>query len=105
VKRVCFLLQVRPERLDEYVNRHGEVWEEMLEALRESGWSNYTLFHREDGLVVGYLETESFEAALAAMEGRDVNARWQAEMAPFFDLGDRRPDQAMAPLTEFFHLA
>jgi len=104
VKRVCFLLQVRPERLDEYVVRHGEVWDEMLAALRAAGWSNYTMFHREDGLVVGYLETESFEAALAAMDSELVNARWQAEMAPFFDLGDRRPDQAMSTLTEFFHL-
>jgi L-rhamnose mutarotase len=105
MERVCFLLQVRPEKLEEYVQRHQEVWPEMLEALSRAGWGNYTLFHREDGLVVGYLETESFAEALAGMDGTEVNERWQAEMASFFDLGERRPDQAMAPLEEFFHLA
>ena len=36
---------------------------------------------------------------------REVNARWQAEMGPFFEqLGDQRPDEGMAPLQEIFHL-
>ena len=35
---------------------------------------------------MGYLETEDFQGALEGMEARDVNARWQAEMAPFFEL-------------------
>jgi L-rhamnose mutarotase len=57
MSRVCFLLRVRPERLAEYKARHREVWPEMLAALRETGWSNYSLFLRDDGLLVGYLET------------------------------------------------
>ena len=77
----------------------------MLDALRAAGWRNYTLFHREDGLVVGYLETESFDDALAEMERSDVNARWQREMAPFFTLpAGERPDTVMRPLQEYFHL-
>ncbi|HEY6761554.1 MAG TPA: L-rhamnose mutarotase [Baekduia sp.] len=106
MRRVCFLLQVRPDLMDDYLARHAGVWPEMLEALSAAGWSNYTLFHREDGLVVGYLETEDFDRALALMEATDVNARWQAEMAPFFLLPDgERPDTMMAPLREYFHLA
>jgi L-rhamnose mutarotase len=103
--RVCFLLQVRADLLDDYVRRHENVWPEMLEALHAAGWRNYTLFHREDGLVVGYLETDSFEDALAEMERTEVNARWQQEMAPFFELpAGERPDTAMKPLQEYFHL-
>ncbi len=34
--RVCFLLKVRAERLEEYRERHADVWPEMLEALRET---------------------------------------------------------------------
>jgi L-rhamnose mutarotase len=74
----------------------------MLAALREAGWSNYSLFLSPDGLLVGYLETDDFEAAQAAMERTDVNARWQAEMAEFFEQG--RPDHAMERLEEIFHL-
>jgi L-rhamnose mutarotase len=105
VQRVCFLLKVREDRAEEYKKRHAEVWPEMREALSAAGWHNYSLFLRPDGLLVGYLETEDFEAAQRAMAETDVNARWQAEMAPFFEsLDGARPDEAMKPLTEVFHL-
>jgi len=106
VQRVCFLLHVRPERLDEYKARHRSVWPEMLDALRASGWGNYSLFLAADGLLVGYVEVEDFEAAIAAMEATDVNARWQAEMAEFFELpSGERPDTGFTRLPEIFHLA
>jgi L-rhamnose mutarotase len=105
MERVCFLLKVRQERLEEYKERHREVWAEMRQALSETGWSNYSLFLRDDGLLVGYLETADFQNALERMAARDVNARWQASMAPFFeDLDGRRPDEGMCRLEEIFHL-
>jgi len=105
MQRVCFQLQVRPERLDEYKRRHAAVWPDMLQALHETGWHNYSLFLRPDGLLIGYLETPSLEAARAGMAAREVNERWQAEMAEFFsDLGDAAPDEGFAELEEIFHL-
>ncbi|RIK57568.1 MAG: L-rhamnose mutarotase [Chloroflexi bacterium] len=105
MQRVCFLLKVKPERLEEYKRRHQAVWPDMLDALRDTGWHNYSLFLRDDGLLVGYLETDDFEAARQAMAAREVNARWQADMAPFFEaLEGQRPDQGLMTLTEVFHL-
>ncbi|WP_030694247.1 L-rhamnose mutarotase [Streptomyces globisporus] len=105
-QRVCFLLKVRAERIEEYRARHRHVWADMLAALSAAGWHNYSLFLREDGLLVGYLETPDFDRARAAMEAAEVNARWQAGMAEFFEeLDGRAPDAAMRPLTEVFHLA
>lgn len=107
VERVCFLLQIRPDRTEAYLEAHTHVWPEMLEALQAAGWRNYSLFlRREDGLVVGYLETEDFAAAIAAMADAEVNARWQAGMAPFFELpGTAHPDTGLVRLEEYFHLA
>ncbi|MEV5608850.1 L-rhamnose mutarotase [Streptomyces sp. NPDC052225] len=106
MQRVCFLLKVKADRIDEYRARHENVWQEMREALTATGWHNYSLFLRDDGLLVGYVETEDFDAARAAMDATDVNARWQAEMGAFFeDLDGQAPDAAMRPLTEVFHLA
>ena len=102
VERVCFLLQVRADRLAEYKARHREVWPEMLDALREAGWHNYSLFLREDGLLVGYVETEDFDAAQRAMAATAVNERWQAEMAEFFG---ERADESFQHLEQVFHLA
>ena len=105
MKRICFVLEVKPDRLEEYKRRHRAVWPEMLNALRETGWTNYSLFLREDGLLVGYLETEDFEGARAGMASREVNDRWQSEMKDFFlQPQGLTPDRAMRPLEEVFHL-
>ena len=106
MQRVCFTLQVKPERIAEYTARHAAVWPDMLQALAASGWDNYSLFLREDGLLVGYFETSCLTEALAGMAATDVNARWQAEMVEFFDdLGDAQPDTGFEQLAEVFHLA
>ncbi|MGA2534730.1 MAG: L-rhamnose mutarotase [Terracidiphilus sp.] len=103
--RVCFLLKVRKETLNEYRVRHASVWPEMLDALRQTGWRNYSLFLRPDGLLVGYLETDDFDQACAGMKEHPVNARWQAEMSPFFEsLDGGAPDDRISPLDEVFHL-
>ncbi len=105
MQRVCFLLQVRPEMLEQYRERHQAVWPEMIAALSETGWHNYSLFLRPDGLLVGYFETPDFERARAGMAHREVNARWQSEMAPFFvALEGLRPDEGFLKLEEVFHL-
>jgi len=105
VKRYCFLLQVRPELLDEYKTRHRAVWPDMLEALAASGWHNYSIFARDDGLLVGYVEADSLDAAQAAMAGTEVNTRWQADMSRFFvGLDGRGPDEAFLVLEEIFNL-
>jgi L-rhamnose mutarotase len=106
MKRVGFLFKVKPDLLEEYKAHHRSVWTEMLDALRRTGWHNYSLFARPDGLIFGYFETpEGLQAAQAGMEKEEVNARWQAFMAPYFEaLGGLRPDQSMLELEEIFHL-
>ncbi|MFG2670880.1 L-rhamnose mutarotase [Streptomyces sp. NPDC048445] len=104
MQRVCFLLNVREDRIDAYRERHTTVWPDMLAALSAAGWNNYSLFLREDGLLVGYLETEDFDAAREAMAATEVNERWQRDMADFF-VQPESADDAMVPLVEVFHLA
>ena len=103
MERVCFLARVRPDRLDEYRAPHKSVWPEMRAALAAAGWGNYSIFLAADGLLVGYLETEDYQAALDAMAATEVNQRWQAEMSEFF-VADGPPDQSFARLAEIFHL-
>ena len=104
MKRVGFLFKVQPDRLGEYKEHHKHVWPEMLAALRESCWHNYSLFMREDGLIFGYFETEeSLTIAQAKMAAIEVNTRWQQFMAPFMD-ANARPDESFLELEEYFHL-
>ncbi|MGY1651017.1 L-rhamnose mutarotase [Geodermatophilus sp. SYSU D01119] len=86
--RAVFTLQVRPDRLAEYRERHAAVWPDMLRALRDAGWRDYRLYLRDDGLLVGVVETDDLTAAQAAVDATDVSARWEASMAPLFVTGD-----------------
>lgn len=105
MQRVGFLLKVKQNLIEEYKRRHRDVWPEMLDALRRSGWHNYSLFMRDDGMLFGYFETpESFQAALDGMSEEEVNERWQEEMAPFFEGTGAHADHLMEELIEVFHL-
>lgn len=102
--RYCFQLQVRPDRIEEYKRRHAAVWPDMLHTLHDSGWRNYSLFLRADGLLIGYVEADDLRAAQLAMARTEVNPRWQAEMADLFDELDVPPDEGFVLLEEIFNL-
>ncbi|MGM9471627.1 L-rhamnose mutarotase [Pseudarthrobacter sp. YS3] len=102
--RVCFRSSVQPSLIGEYKRRHAAVWPEMLAALKDAGWNNYSLFLGDDGLLIGYVECDDFGAVRARMALADVNARWQAEMASLFDNPDQAPDAGFQVLEEVFNL-
>lgn len=80
------------------------MWPEMLRALADTGWTNYSLFLRDDGLLIGYFETRSLQGALDGMAATAVNARWQNDMGDFFEDLEFPPDQGFIRLTEVFNL-
>ena len=105
MRRVGFILKVKADLIDEYKRRHEDVWPDMQDALTRTGWHNYSLYLRDDGLLFGYFETpESFQAALDGMSAEEVNERWQEEMAPFFEGTGGPADSQMEELVEVFHL-
>ncbi|MEU2349199.1 L-rhamnose mutarotase [Modestobacter sp. NPDC049651] len=106
--RVCFTLQVRPDRLAEYRAAHAAVWPEMLAALRDAGWHDYQLFLRDDGLLVGTLVTDDLAAAQAAVDAAEVSARWEAAMGDLLtaptDSADDLPGRGKHELDLVFDL-
>jgi L-rhamnose mutarotase len=105
MQRICFLLRVKADRLEEYKKAHENVWPEMRAALTKHGWRNYSLFLRPDGMLVGYVETPDFDRAVAGMQSEEVNARWQAAMAEFFEpLRTGAADTSLEILEPVFYL-
>jgi L-rhamnose mutarotase len=100
-QRSAFVLDVRPERIEEYVEAHRAVWPDMLDALRRAGIRNYTIF-RNGNQVFGYFESDDLEAASRFMAEQDVSGRWQDAMAEL--LQDRVPNEGAPGLEEIFRL-
>jgi L-rhamnose mutarotase len=97
-QRTGFVLHVRPERIDEYIEAHDNVWPEMLDALRSAGIRNYTIF-RAGTDVFGYFEADDLDAAARYLEAQEVSARWQNAMAELLEerVSDRGP-RALEPI-------
>jgi len=100
-QRSAFVLRVRPDKVDEYVEAHRHVWPDMLHALRDAGIRNYTIF-RSGNLMFGYFESDDLQAAAAFMASLDVSSRWQDAMAGLLE--ERVPDSGPPPLEVIFRL-
>ena len=100
-QRTAFVLTVQPNRIDEYVRAHREVWPEMLDALRGAGIRNYTIF-RDGNRMFGYFEADDLAAAQQYLARQEVSARWQDAMAELLD--QRVPDDGPSGLDEVFRL-
>jgi L-rhamnose mutarotase len=100
-QRTAFVLHVRPDKIDEYVEAHTRVWPEMLDALSSAGIRNYTIF-RAGTSVFGYFEADDLDAAARALAALDVSARWQDAMAGLLE--ERVPDGGPDPLEQIFRL-
>jgi L-rhamnose mutarotase len=100
-QRTAFVLRVRPEKVEEYVRAHREVWPEMLDAIRGAGIRNYTIF-RDGNQMFGYFEADDLDAAQRYLAEQNISTRWQDAMAELLEL--RVPDQGPPPLEEVFRL-
>ena len=103
MERTCFTFTIKPGTEQEYRRRHDEIWPEMLDALRASGISNYTLFRR--GLeVIAYAECEpDAQTAFAKMAATDVDRRWSAWFEEIIDQRYGEDGNAMS-VPEVWHL-
>lgn len=100
-QRSAFVLRVKPDKIGEYIQAHRDVWPEMLDALRDAGIRNYTIF-RAGNEMFGYFESDDLARAAAHLEAQQVNTRWQDTMAELLE--ERVPDTGPPPLEEIFRL-
>jgi L-rhamnose mutarotase len=100
-QRSAFVLRVQPDRLDEYVEAHRNVWPDMLDALRGAGIRNYTIF-RAGNEMFGYFEADDLAAAETYLARQEVCTRWQDHMAELLE--KRVPDAGPPQLEEVFRL-
>jgi L-rhamnose mutarotase len=104
MQRVAFYLKLCPGAEEAYDQAHREVWPEMLDLLKRSGISEYSIFRRGLLLVLS-MHVEDFEATWKKIEADPVNTRWQAAMAPYFDAMDPvNPEERFPMMREVFYM-
>ena len=103
-KRYAFMLRLGPGAEEAYEESHRTVWPEMLQLLKDAGISEYSIYRRDDLLILA-LRADDFEATWSKIDQHPVNLRWQAAMAPYFaPIEGLRPGERFPMLEEVFYL-
>lgn len=106
VRRVSSIIRLRPEKAAEYRALHEAVWPEVLEKLRASGITNYSIFLR-DGLLISYLEFtgDDYEAAMRSIASDEATKEWWRLTDPCQEPFDSvTENEWWAGAEEIFHL-
>ncbi|MDE3188365.1 MAG: L-rhamnose mutarotase [Acidobacteriota bacterium] len=104
LRRYAFMLRLRPGAAEAYEEAHRAVWPEMLALLKRVGISEYSIYRRDELLILA-LRAADFEATWSQLENDPVNLRWQQAMAPYFAPNEGlRPGERFPMMEEVFYL-
>ena len=105
LRRYAFMLRLRPGVEEAYEKAHRAVWPEMLELLKSVGIYEYSIFRRDDLLILT-LRAADFEKSWSQLDNHPVNLRWQETMALLFaPLEGLRAGERFPMMDEVFYLA
>ncbi|ORY27490.1 rhamnose mutarotase [Naematelia encephala] len=78
-KRICQVIKVKPEALTEYKKCHGEVWPEVLAALRKAHVVDYSIhFLEPQHLLIAHMRYigNDFEKDMEGIKESEATRRW-----------------------------
>lgn len=102
---MAFLLRLKPGAGPDYDAAHRHVWPEMLYLLRRSGVSEYSIFRRDELLVLTMHVDVDFETTWTKIESDPINTRWQQAMSAYFaPIENTRPGERFPMMEEVFYL-
>ena len=103
--RYAFLLRLKAGAGPDYDKAHAAVWPELIAVLKEAGISDYSIFRRDELLVLTMRIDGDFEAAWNRISEAEVNTLWQKTMGAYFaPEQETRPGERFPMMREVFYL-
>lgn len=110
MKRFGSVIEVRKDKLDEYVKLHADVWPGVLDRIKKCHIQNYSIYLRKlpDGklYLFSYFEYVGgdFDADMAKMAADPTTQKWWDVCKPcHLPLPDRKEGEWWASMEEVFH--
>ena len=102
--RIAFKMKLYPGFEAEYQKRHGELWPELAQLLKQTGISDYSIFLDEETLTLfGVLKAEDAKK-LDNLPANPIMQKWWAYMRDIMETHDDYSPVSV-PLKEIFYLA
>lgn len=101
--RNAFKIKLKPDCIEEYKNRHDEIWPELAQAHTEAGIFDYSIFFDEESLTLFAFQKLTDDNTAAGLKDLEIVQKWWDHMA---DLMETHPNHmpAFKPLLEVFHM-
>jgi L-rhamnose mutarotase len=104
MKRAAFKMKLKDAScIEEYKKRHDDIWPELLELLKDSGVSDYSIFLDKETLTLFAVQKVSGEGGSQDLGVEPVVRKWWDFMA---DLMETEEDNSPVsiPLPEVFRM-
>ncbi len=103
MKRIAFKMFLKPGFEAEYEKRHNEIWPELLDLLRETGTSDYSIFWDKETNLLFAVQKSSGDNAAKDLGNEAIVKKWWAYMADIMETNaDNSPK--VVTLNEVFHM-
>ena len=106
MQRIAAVIGLPPENVEVYERLHSDVWPGVLERLRLSNITNYSIYRHGD-LLFSYMEYvgDDLEGDMAAVSADPTTQEWWTVCEPLQrPLEDRAEGEWWKELPEVFHL-
>lgn len=107
MKRMGWVIRVRPEMIAEYKRLHADAWPGVLAKIAECNIRNYTIYLREpENLLFAHFEYhgDDFAADSALMAADPETQRWWQHTDPCqMPMESASEGEQWSPLEEVFH--
>ena len=104
MKRVAFKMKLKPGFKKEYIKRHNEVWPGIVELIKKSGISDYSIFLDEETNIL--FGVQKVEGAVSSQDlgAAEIQQKWWDYMS---DIMEVNPDNSPVTihLEEVFFMA
>lgn len=101
--RKAFKMEIFPDKIEEYIERHNPIWDDLKEVLKNNGVHNYSIYlDKESNFLFAYVELESEEKWDNIAETAICKKWWKSMIHLMKTNGDDSPVSKNLP--EIFHL-
>ncbi len=103
MKRIAFVMKLKPGHQDEYKRRHDDLWPEVAQLLRDSGVSDYSIFLDPSTDTLFAFQKVAGDEGSQDLGTNEIVRKWWAHMS---DIMVTNPDDSPVTtvLDEVFHL-
>jgi len=101
--RYAFKMKMTPGMKEEYKRRHSEIWPEIVELIKKSGVSDYSIFLDEETNILFGIQKIEGNVSSQDLGFNEIQQKWWDYMADIMDVNaDNSP--ISKPLVEVFHM-